>query len=195
MFNDESRYVNLMNIVTTDSRGGNSESKTVRLIDDITGTFLHTLEEGERLDHLAYKYYEDSEKWWVICDANPGFHSPLALNGKEPVVTSRFVVYYHAGDVLAWYKVIRSLNRTTGICDVALLEEAESIKETREIDNETVEVVADRCKCTVTVRHNRLNISMQAIKEKIEQEGITVSAMESSQRAGKQIVIPHSVVE
>lgn len=28
-------------------------------------------QDGDTLQHLAGKYYNDAEKWWVIADANP----------------------------------------------------------------------------------------------------------------------------
>jgi hypothetical protein len=30
----------------------------------------HTVTEGERLDHIAAKYFGDSEQFWRLCDAN-----------------------------------------------------------------------------------------------------------------------------
>ena len=30
----------------------------------------HTLTEGERLDHIAAKYFGDPEQFWRLCDAN-----------------------------------------------------------------------------------------------------------------------------
>lgn len=29
----------------------------------------HVLSDGERLDHLAYAYYGNAGKWWVLADA------------------------------------------------------------------------------------------------------------------------------
>lgn len=31
----------------------------------------YIVEEGDRLDLLAAHFYDDSEKWWMICEANP----------------------------------------------------------------------------------------------------------------------------
>jgi hypothetical protein len=31
---------------------------------------LHTVTDGERLDHIAARYFEDPELFWRICDAN-----------------------------------------------------------------------------------------------------------------------------
>lgn len=31
---------------------------------------FHTIVQGDRLDLLAYRYYGDASKWWIIADAN-----------------------------------------------------------------------------------------------------------------------------
>ena len=90
MFSRISRYQKLPDMVTTDSQGRTLPSKTVRLLPQVLGTFRHTVEEVDRLDHLAFKYYQQPQKWWRIVDANPEFLSPQALLGKEPIVTDRF---------------------------------------------------------------------------------------------------------
>jgi len=38
----------------------------------------HRVSEGERPDHLAYKYLGDAEQFWRICDANVAMN-PLEL--------------------------------------------------------------------------------------------------------------------
>jgi phage tail protein X len=45
---------------------------------------------GDRLDSLAYKYYGDSELWWIISCGNPGvvrrdsFFMPVGLQIRIP---------------------------------------------------------------------------------------------------------------
>jgi hypothetical protein len=114
MFSKISRYRKLLNIVATDSKGRSLESKTLRLLPEVTGEFLHTVEEVERLDHMAYKYYKQPKKWWRICDANPEFMSPQALLGKEPIVTAIFPIEW-AGPVPLWSKILDSLSTEVGI--------------------------------------------------------------------------------
>ncbi len=36
-------------------------------------------ETGDRLDHLAYKYYRDASLWWIIASANNIHTAPLGL--------------------------------------------------------------------------------------------------------------------
>ena len=90
MFSKISRYRTLPDVVTTDARGRTVSSKALRPLPTVSGTFLHTVEGVDRLEHLAFKYYQQPRNWWRICDANPEFMSPQGLLGKEPVVTARF---------------------------------------------------------------------------------------------------------
>lgn len=50
-------------------------------IDSLSQTAL-TTNEGERLDHIAYKYLSDSELFWKIADTNTAMN-PLDLT-QEP---------------------------------------------------------------------------------------------------------------
>lgn len=44
---------------------------------------LHTVIAGERIDHLADRYYGDSLKFWLICDANDSlFPEDLMIPGR-----------------------------------------------------------------------------------------------------------------
>ncbi len=74
-----SRYKDLPKIRTTDAEGQTVRSKTLRWIPDTPGTFLHTVNQVDRLDLLAYEYYGDPKKWWLICDANPDIALPTDL--------------------------------------------------------------------------------------------------------------------
>jgi len=42
----------------------------IRLIPDTPAGFLHTFREHERLDLIAYQYYRNPQKFWLIADAN-----------------------------------------------------------------------------------------------------------------------------
>ncbi len=95
MFFKKSRYRKLPDEVTVDRQGRRLLSKTLRSQPEVTGIFWHTIEDGDRLDHLAYKYYNQSRKWWRICDANPEFMSPQALLGKTSLITQRFPISFN----------------------------------------------------------------------------------------------------
>lgn len=42
-----------------------------RALGPAAGVIEHMVATGERLDGLAYHYYNDSRLWWRILDANP----------------------------------------------------------------------------------------------------------------------------
>ncbi len=79
MFIKGSRYNRLSDIKAVSADGTRALSKTLRIIPDTAGTFLHTVCETDRLDLLAYRYYKDPRKWWLICDANPGYPLPVDM--------------------------------------------------------------------------------------------------------------------
>jgi len=83
MFFKGSRYLNISDYRIAHKNGATIQVKSIRLIPDTSGTFEHTVAGSDRLDLLAFKYYGDPKKWWLICDANPEFLSPLDML-KEP---------------------------------------------------------------------------------------------------------------
>ena len=91
MLAKDSRYAGLPDVVEQDPRSPERTvaAKDLRLLPQVSGEFQHTLVEGERLDHLAAKYYRDPRRWWRICDANPEFLLPLELVGGGPLRTLR----------------------------------------------------------------------------------------------------------
>jgi len=52
-----------------------------RPIGPATGAIEHVVTVGDRLDLLAYHYYNDDRLWWRIVDANPEF-----LCGRDMVL-------------------------------------------------------------------------------------------------------------
>ena len=47
------------------------------------GDLFVTPTEGDRLENLAYRYYEDTSLWWVIAEANNLREGRFALNPNE----------------------------------------------------------------------------------------------------------------
>lgn len=123
MFSKISRYRNEPDDVTVDARGRTLESKGLRLLPEVTGAFLHIIEAGDRLDHLAYKYYNQSRNWWRIIDANPAFLSPQALVGGEPRTTLHFDVTW-SGPSPPWTDLLQALRQGPGV-ETALLGDGE----------------------------------------------------------------------
>ena len=70
MFAKGSRYETVKDSELTDEQGRILRYKKVRFIPETDAQFTHMLSQGERLDHLAYRYYHDPERFWRICDAN-----------------------------------------------------------------------------------------------------------------------------
>ncbi|MBL4901397.1 MAG: hypothetical protein JKY62_01940 [Desulfocapsa sp.] len=119
MFFKISRYRKLPDIVTSDAKGRTLQLKPLRLLPEVSGTFRHTIEEVDRLDHLAYKFYKQSRKWWRICDANPEFMCPQALLGKDSIPTIIFTLS-REGAIAPWSELTRALSNTVGIENVQL---------------------------------------------------------------------------
>lgn len=201
MFTKRSRYKNLGDIVTTDAGGRFLESKRMRLLPEVTGIFHHTVEEVDRLDHLAFKYYKQPGKWWRVCDANPEFMSPRSLLGKEPIVTAQFpVTFDDSAAQPPWFKLLKTLSQMPGVKDVSIKEDFQLEKKTiqHEYEGETaaVEVCTDTYERVVLVTYNHLNVTAADIKKVIENEDerFKVGKPENTGRLGKKIIIPPNTV-
>lgn len=173
MFFKNSRYRQLPDEVTVDVKGRRRLSKSLPSPPQVSGTFLHTIEQSDRLDHLAYKYYKQPRKWWRICDANPEFPWPQALLGKDPFLTQRFPLTY--GDPKSqppWAPLLNRLTALVGVEDAWLEDDEQAI----------------------TLIYNRLNIQAEDLAQEIEQAGFTVGPPQTIGRTGKSIVIPPDIV-
>ncbi len=184
MFSRKSRYKNLDVAIAKNRDGHNVEIVSLRLLPEVEGTFHHILEQGQRLDHLAYKYYRQPQKWWHICDANPYFLSPLALVGKGPLVTALFTVTYNNAGSPPWYALIKAFSREIGVKWVFLQEE----------DPDAAPPVNN--KKVMTLIYNRFNLDDDDIVKKIrEVPGFDGQLLQTVTRVGKQIVIPPDTIE
>ena len=56
----------------------------------LDGTTVHVFIEGDTLDGLAYKYYGDSQLWWVILEANNKYRSELDIGYGEELVIPNY---------------------------------------------------------------------------------------------------------
>lgn len=70
MFFKGSRYADVSEHEITDTRGRIIPYKKVRFIPKTAARMGHSVNQGERLDHVAYRYYRNPERFWRICDAN-----------------------------------------------------------------------------------------------------------------------------
>jgi hypothetical protein len=92
VFGRDSRYRDVPTSATLAVRGALPLGVELRFIDPVEGRFVHHVLEHDRLDLLAYKYYADSSRWWLIADANPGFAWPPDLLDTRPLVTEEIGV-------------------------------------------------------------------------------------------------------
>ena len=189
MFSPLSRYRKLPDVVTTDAKGRTLASKALRLLPSVSGIFQHTIEDGDRLDHVAYKYYRQPTKWWRISDANPVFLSPQELFGKEPMVTDRFPVTFN-GPQPPWAALTRNLNERAGIAKVTVIETVQLAPELRTVGNQTVTVQAERFERAVVVTYNQLNVTTSTIRSLLTAAGFVIGPPEPQTRVGQQITIP-----
>lgn len=86
MFSKSSRYFSLPESSPIDAQGERLRGKELRLTPPTPGRFLHTVHEGDRLDLLAFKYYDDTSRWWQISDANSEIAFPADALDRRPVV-------------------------------------------------------------------------------------------------------------
>lgn len=74
-----SRYSRTEVIAPENAEGGTLRVLEIREIPETTGVFEHIVSEGERLDHLANRFYNDAKKYWLILDANLEELNPFHL--------------------------------------------------------------------------------------------------------------------
>jgi hypothetical protein len=127
--------------------------------------------------------------------------SPLALLGKEPVVTTRFPVTFEdiAGEEThspPWYLIITALSWKTGVKDVSIAERARLVKQITTHDGHEVEVEAEQFDRVIVVTYNALNVTAGEIEKIISgaDARFRVGTPEQTDRAGKTIVIPPDAV-
>jgi hypothetical protein len=65
-----SRYAKTGTAQVTRPDGRQASALKIRFTPDTPAGYWHTVKAGERLDILAYNYYRDPLKFWLIADAN-----------------------------------------------------------------------------------------------------------------------------
>jgi nucleoid-associated protein YgaU len=74
-----SRYARTGVINPVNSEGSAPRVLDRRTIPETPGALEYVVMEGERLDHLAARFYQDASKYWLILDANPDVLNPFEL--------------------------------------------------------------------------------------------------------------------
>ncbi len=195
MFFKNSRYRKEPSEVTLDVKGRRFKSVCLRLNPDASGRFLHTIEEGDRLDHLAYKYYRAPKKWWQIVDANPEFLSPIDLLDKGVMHTVRIPLTYDDGDTAPpWSDLSGQLSSLTGIDDFRFEEAVQLAEESQEVAGEIISVAEESYERAALIIYNSLNVDVNDLLSAVENAGFTAGQAQSIGRIGKQVVIqPDSI--
>ena len=65
-----SRYEKVGVVRVTGPDGRTVSALKIRFIPPTPAGYQHTFKAGERLDVLAYNFYRNPEKFWLIADAN-----------------------------------------------------------------------------------------------------------------------------
>lgn len=76
MFFKGSRYEKVETDSITDACGRTIRFKKVRFIPDTPAQAAVAANQGERLDHIAQRTWDDPELFWRICDANRALWPP-----------------------------------------------------------------------------------------------------------------------
>ena len=196
MFSKNSRYKKLGDVVVADSDGREAMSKALRLIPEVDGNFLHTVEENDRLDHLGYKYYKKPRKWWRICDANPDYPFPPALLGKDTMVEEHFpLIIETEAEEPPWSAVLVDLNATIGVEHVQLNKvQIDLVEQLETVGLETVTVSTPRYGYSLVVRYNSMNLDSTQLVSRMAGLDLAVGPPERVGRVGKSIVIPPNTV-
>jgi hypothetical protein len=74
MFFKGSRYQDVPNLEYETDDGRVIGYKARRIIPPTPGLTRHLVEEGERLDRVAFEHFRDPERFWRLCDANVVIH-------------------------------------------------------------------------------------------------------------------------
>lgn len=76
MFFSDSRYRPIGDYTVPAPGGREVKVKRLRINAKAEGSFRYTVKEGDRIDLLAWRFYRNPRKWWLIADANPAVLDP-----------------------------------------------------------------------------------------------------------------------
>tara|TARA_B100000927_G_scaffold163183_1_gene131514 strand:+ start:373 stop:681 length:309 start_codon:yes stop_codon:yes gene_type:complete len=74
-------------------------------IEERDDDIIHTVVVGERLDLLAFRYYNDSGLWWIISRANS-----LDPSIVSPKVGLELKIPQNTGDILTRFQTINTVD-------------------------------------------------------------------------------------
>ena len=79
MFKRGSRYEKTDNYLYASSDGTKYLVKKIRKVPDDDSKVFHIVKQGDRLDIMAFIYYDDPTKFWIISDSNKEMYPDDAL--------------------------------------------------------------------------------------------------------------------
>lgn len=188
MFSKFSRYRKVPDITAPDSHGRTIAAKDLRLLPDVTGTFLHTVNAGDRLDQLAYTYYSQPLQWWNICDGNPVFLSPLTLLDKDAVTVTRFPVTVSGAP--PWSVLVRAVRGILGVENIQIVEEIALVPKQVSAGGQTITEFVEQFSRAVLVTYNKLNVTAATLATSIEAAGFQVAPFSDIGQVGQEIIVP-----
>lgn len=149
----------------------------VRVAPAAVGVITHTVAEGDRLDHLASRYYRESRAWWRLCDANPDLPWPLDVVGRGPHRTVRIPL----GAADLWPNALPKLMAVPGVV-TATLAEPPAVAPSRQQSAVTVVV------------HDRLTRSAEDIRALLDHLDLEPGGYDVAPTTGRAIAVPTNVV-
>ena len=177
MYARDSRYRYADEVLRTDASGRELLVTDLRRRPPRIGTYQHTVEDGDRLDHLGQRYYRRPHRWWEICDANPQVLSPLRLIGQEPIRIVRIAVLATA-PVPPWPKMLADLRARTGV---------------ERVDFDLGELpgpAGPRTAGVITVEFNEISVSATTLSNAVAAFGRTPVTSQSPAPVGAPVVVP-----
>jgi hypothetical protein len=173
----DSRYRLVPEVSRLDPSGRTLLTTDLRLRAPAAGSFHHTIDANDRLDHLAQRYYGTPRRWWRICDANPEFLSPLALLGQDVITAARLEI---VPDSLLppWSTLLAALRGQLGVEDVRFGLERPVL------GGAAVEIGV------AIVVFNRLRVSAETLAAAASAAGFPTGPAQPVRRLGKQLTIP-----
>ncbi|HEX2084702.1 MAG TPA: hypothetical protein VHF89_03395 [Solirubrobacteraceae bacterium] len=174
VFSRSSRYRGVDDVVDRHLRDPDRtvSLKALRVPPEVTGRHRHTVADGDRLDQLAFRYFQEPRRWWRICDANPEFLSPLDMLGRGPLRTVRIELDASAGDAAPpWAALAARLGAEPGVASYRFVD--------------------DRM---VVVTHNRYVVGDRELTEAVAAAGFAPREPQAVGRTGKPITVPPDAV-
>jgi hypothetical protein len=189
MFSSDSRYRSSPLITTVNRAGQPISAAELRLPPPAPGTFAHLIQESERVDSLAHKYFRNPLRWWRIADANPTFVTPEEMLGTSPWATER-IALTPPGAAAPWGRTLAAAGALPGVRKVIRASSYRLLVTPQTVLGQVIEVVTELVDETVLVTYNALVVDPAAVAAVFTAAGFTVTGREAVTRVGQPIVIP-----